>query len=68
MKSCSGDIVAARNRPNGFALVAALDRLVLLVRGELGLSAETLPVRLGTRAALAGADADKLALELGQST
>jgi hypothetical protein len=35
-----------------------LDRLVLLVRGELGLAAETLPVRLGARAALAGADAD----------
>jgi hypothetical protein len=37
-------------------LVAPLDRLVLLVRGELGLSAETLTVRLGASAALAGAD------------
>jgi hypothetical protein len=36
--------------------------------GELGLAAETLRVRLGTRAALAGADADKLALELRQFT
>ena len=46
-------------------MVAAPDGLVLLVRGELGLSAEALPVRLRAGAALAGGDADKLALELG---
>jgi hypothetical protein len=61
------DIVAASNRPDRFATVAPLDRLMLLARGELGLSAETLAVRLGAGPAFAGADANKLPLELCQS-
>jgi hypothetical protein len=59
--------VAARDCTDCFALIASANPLLLLVRGELRLSAEALPVRLGPREAIAGADADKLALELGEA-
>ena len=42
--------------------------LPLLVRGELRLAADAFAVRLGVRPALAGAGADKLALELGEAS
>jgi hypothetical protein len=45
-------------------LVAALDRLALLVIGELELSAHFLPARHGPRPAFAGARTDQIALEL----
>src|SRR6266446_7354026 len=43
-----------------------LDRLALPARGEHGLAAETLPARLRSLPSLAGAGADRIALELGQ--
>ena len=49
------------------ATVAALDRLALLVRGELRLAAQLHAARHGARPAFAGARADQLALELGQA-
>jgi hypothetical protein len=61
-------IVAARDLTDGLALVAAANGFLLLVRGELRLAAEAFAVCLGARPALAGADADKLALELGEAT
>jgi hypothetical protein len=43
------DVVAAGDAAQCLALVTAQDRFALLVQGELGLAAETLPVRLGAR-------------------
>jgi hypothetical protein len=47
-------------------LVAALDRLALLVIGEFERSAHFLPARHGARPAFACARPDQIALELGQ--
>jgi hypothetical protein len=47
-------------------LVAALDRLALLVIGEFERSAHFLPARRGARPAFACARPDQIALELGQ--
>jgi hypothetical protein len=46
------NIVGARDSAHGLAFVAAANRFVLLVRGELRLSAETFAGRLGARPAL----------------
>ena len=46
------------------APVAALDRLFLLMRGELRRSAHSLPARHGPRPAFPGSGADKIAFEL----
>jgi hypothetical protein len=61
-------LLGARDLADGLALVAPANRFLLLLRGELEPSAETFAVRLGAGPALAGANADKFALELGQST
>ena len=58
------DVVGARDLAHGLALIAPVNRFLLLVRGELRLAAETFAGRFGARPALAGAGADKLALEL----
>ena len=59
------DIVAAPDLGKRFlAPVTALDRLFLLVRGELGRSAHSLPARHGSRPAFPGSGADKIAFEL----
>jgi hypothetical protein len=60
------DVIAARDVGERFAQVAAANRLAPLMRGELEGSAQALPVRLGTRPALARAGADQLALKLCQ--
>jgi hypothetical protein len=62
------DIVAPRDLTDGLALVAPSNGLLLLVRRELRLAAEAYAVLLGARTALAGADADKLPLELGEAS
>ena len=43
------NVEAAGDVAQCLAQVAALDRLALLMRGELGLADETLPVRVGAR-------------------
>ena len=62
------DAVAFRDAGQGFAvLVAALQGLGPLVWGELETAPHLHALGLGERAPLAGAGADQLALELGQS-
>jgi hypothetical protein len=61
------DVVAAADVVKRFALVAALDRLALLVIGELERSAHSLPARHGSRSAFAGARADQVAFKLCQA-
>ena len=46
------NVEAAGDVTQCLAQVAALDRLALLMRGELGLADETLPVRVGARPSL----------------
>src|SRR6266436_3985064 len=60
------EVVAAGDAAQWLAPVTALDRLALPARGEVGLAAETLPARLRSLPSLAGAGADRIALELGQ--
>jgi Tn3 transposase DDE domain len=62
------DVVAAADLDKRFlAPVAALDRLALLVRGELGRSAHFLPPRYGAHSAFARPRADKIAFKLRQN-
>ena len=60
------DVVAAGDLAHRLAGVAPLDRLPPLVRGELRLAAKPHAVCLRSGSALGRADADQLALELGQ--
>ncbi len=61
------DIVRPGDFPGRLAGVASLQGLALLVGGELRLAAHPHAAGLGEPAALAGADADQLALKLGQA-
>jgi hypothetical protein len=60
-------VVAACDVAERFAPVAAANRLAPLVRGEFEGSPQALPSRLRPIPAFAGAGADQLALELGES-
>jgi len=61
------DIIRSGNFPCRLAGVPPLQGLALLVGGELGLAAHLHATGLGELPALAGARADQLALELGQT-
>lgn len=62
------DVVAAGNLADSLAvLVAAADRLALLVVGQLRFAAELDVARLGPLAAFASAGADQIALHLGEA-
>src|SRR5262249_45136194 len=49
-------------------MLAALEGLTLLVRGELRTSAEFHAARFGSRASLAGTDTNQVTLKFGQAT
>ena len=61
------NVVAVRDLSHGLALVASFARLALLVRGQLRFPSHLHPARNGTGSTFSGADADQLALELGQA-
>jgi hypothetical protein len=62
------DIVGPGDFPDWLAVRAALQRLLHLMRGELGLLAHLHPSRPGAIPAFACPRADQLALKLGQSS
>ena len=61
-------VVATRGLSRRFAIVTALDRFSLLIRGQLRLAAERHAARLDTDLAVARARADQFALETSQAT
>ena len=62
------NVEAAGNLAHRLAAVAPLDRLALLVRGELRLAAHFHVTRFGTLAAFACACPDQVAIELCKTT
>lgn len=62
------NVVASGDFAGRFAGIAPLHGFALLVGGQLRLMSHLHPPRLSKLAALAGASADQLALELGEST